>query len=265
MRRNDGQWQDGTVPVAARGSRHRRRAGDLHRSQGRSRQSDAHVSRSRAFGLRTVGGRGRRRAQRRERRRFRREDGGSLEKRPRGMGPGSRTDRALVRRRRGGYLHAGRRDRAAIVRAAFFLAPFARVVSRRGSPTRSRGLCGLGFAEPAPHRSRPHWFARAHSALEHSRRRVAPGLVARHDRPHPGRAKTGVRQAGCLRPRDLLPGEGSSQARNAAEQPHRLARLRHLDAWRAARRAAPLVHGRWQAAHFHHLHRDSTMPSACSS
>ena len=39
--------------------------------------------------------------------------------------------------------------------------------------------------------------------------------------------------------------------------PHRLARLRHLDERRAARRAAAAVHGRRQAAHFHHLDRAS--------
>ena len=38
---------------------------------------------------------------------------------------------------------------------------------------------------------------------------------------------------------------------------HRLAGLRHLDAGRAARRAAPAVHARGQAAHLDHLHRAS--------
>ena len=45
VRRHDGQRQDRALPVADRGGGHRRRAGHRHRSQGRSRQPAADVSR----------------------------------------------------------------------------------------------------------------------------------------------------------------------------------------------------------------------------
>ena len=114
-----------------------------------------------------------------------------------------------------------------------------------------------GLLSLLEHRGGPHRFARAHPARQHPRRRVARGAVARHDRPHPGRAEAGLRQAGRVRPRNVFPRERPPQARDADQQPHRLAGLRHVDAGRATRRAAAAVHARGQAAHLDHLHRAS--------
>ena len=55
----------------------------------------------------------------------------------------------------------------------------------------------------------------------------------------------------------FYPGEGAARARDGDQQSARLARLRRVDAGRAARRAAAAVHARGQAAHLDHLDRAS--------
>ena len=190
VRGHDGLGQDRAVPLAARRGRHRRRARHLHRS--RRATSATCCSRSRISRPRTSSP-GWTRARPRARAcrvRVRREDRRDLEERPGRVGPGARAHRAAARRRRRGYLHAGRRDRPAAVGAAFVRArprPSCWPTPARCATAWARwssGLLGLLGIEADPIGSREHILLA--NILEGAWR---AGPVARHDRADPGRAE----------------------------------------------------------------------------
>ena len=107
LRRHDGQREDGPLPLADRGGRHRRRARHPDRPEGRPLQPAADVSRSLARGLPPVDQRGRRRAEGDVSRRLREAAGRALGEGPRRVGAGRRPDPAAQGRRGVRDLHAG--------------------------------------------------------------------------------------------------------------------------------------------------------------
>ena len=111
---------------------------------------------------------------------------------------------------------------------------------RAARPRRLRGRrdCSACWA------SKPIPSARANTSCSptSSRARGARGLSLDMTGLIQAVQKPAFDKLGAFDLETFFPGERPPQARDAAEQPHRLARLRHVDAGRAARRAAPAVH-----------------------
>ena len=112
LRRHDREREDRPLPVAHRGGRHRRRARDPDRPEGRPLQPAADVSRSRARGLPSVDQRGRRGAEGDVSGRIREAAGRALGEGPRRVGSGRRADPAAPGSRGLRDLHAGLLGRA---------------------------------------------------------------------------------------------------------------------------------------------------------
>ncbi len=237
-----GSGKTGLCLFAARGGRHRRRARDLHRSEGRPRQPDAHLSGSEARRLRALGGRRRRRAQGNERRRAGGENRGVLE------GGSRRVGSASPSASRGCAPPPTLPSTRRVPRPACLsqCCVHSRHLQPNCSPTPARcATAWVGGVRPAelvsidadPIGSREHILLA--NILEGAWRQGLSldmtGLIQAVQKPP-------LRQTRRLRSRDLLPGEGAAQARDTGEQPDRLAGLRHLDGRRTARRATPAVH-----------------------
>ena len=205
LHRHDRQRQDRALPVAARGGRHRRRAGHRHRPQGRHRQPAAHVSGPAAGGLPALGGRRRGRRARASRSRI------SRRQRPR---PGARDSPSGTRTARASSACATRPRSRSTRRAR---TPAGRCRSCARSPRRTRprssdatalkerigsavaGLLGLLGIDADPIRSREHILLSA--ILDTA---LAQGPEPRPRGDHPGRAEAAVRQGRRLRRRELL-------------------------------------------------------------
>ena len=181
LRRHDRQRQDRPVPVAARGSRHRRRAGDRDRPQGRPRQPDADLPGSAARGLPAVGGCGRGRAQGPVR-------GGVRRGRPRRPGRrdwpnGTRTASASSASATPPTWRSTRRDRQSGLPLSILRSlrrhRMPRLLADSTALKRAHRRGRLRTARLARHRRRPAQEPRAHAALDHPRHRLAQGQRAR--------------------------------------------------------------------------------------
>ena len=149
-------------------------------------------------------------------------------------------------RRRLRHLHARLRRRAAGLGAR--LARTATGPARRRDDARLGLDDGLGHPRPARHRRRSDQEPRAHPALDHPPAVLAGRALPRPagpDRADPVAARADHRRAGR---RDVLQGRRPLRPGDADQQPARRARVRSVDAGRAARCAAPARDAGGQAA-----------------